>query len=249
MILHRLGLLALVLASPGDLHVYLSQDGQTKLVFGPSRVDVQPNGDWLLAMRGGVEATLKRQGLSVKSDSATALLHQKGQETTVQKLHAIGSVVIVKAVSQKKTRITGSSANYQAGAREDRVDLRGPVHLVDMDSAGGSLFDATGSSGSVSMSPSAKGKDNPVRSAVLHGPVKLTLKQAGKKGGPPSKMVATGRELTYNHTGLPSVTLTGGVVMKGLSGPLSGTFHADTVILKLNEKGEETGFEIPERKG
>jgi hypothetical protein len=205
------------------------------------------NQTYRFSLSHGVVAESKSQGLQFQSDSLKAIAIPKNGSTgksVIRSAEAGGGVVVVKTVATGKTILRGSSAQYRSGSTEDGIDLAGPVSITNENTAKRQTLSAAGSRGHVSLVPGLTGK-NPVRIATLRGSVTATIAQAPVKGHGPSTVKASGEQMVLNNLSQPrTVTLTGSVKITGTGDNSFTLQNVSKAVLRLNESGEVTGFEV-----
>jgi hypothetical protein len=199
-------------------------------------------------MTGGVDASSLAQGLRIKASRADALVATVKNHSIFRSVHASGQVVLVKTAetptSKRSTTLNCSVANFERGTDVSTVTGIGQVRIVDMDSNKHQVLVATGSRCTAKLTSQEKTKGDPLRSAVLEGPVTVQVDQAPEKpNAKPGTVTATSDRLEYANAGsTATITLLGNVRMKGGNGLFSGTSGPMPQLrINLDDKGQMVG--------
>lgn len=142
------------------------------------------------------------------------------------------------AKSNQTVNVRAASAEYVSAKNE--IEIRGGIHVERKDPGAGESLVATGSSGVLTLSAEGS-KTNALKSAVLNGPVDLTLN--GRRKGDDEKlqpymMKGHADKVVFNDAAR-TIVFTGNVKLSGndpgLGGEISGVHTATVTLTKSGE--------------
>lgn len=234
--------MALITAAlAGGAFTYEDANHDTTLRAQSAYVDM-PNGVLNnFKLRGGVTAASRTRKLTISANSVDGNLETKAKQTIIRHALATGSVHVVKVGQTGSSTITSSKADYTDRDTDALVVLTGGVRIISESGRGKSVVISGPDGRAILDPPGVKRSANGLRTATMEGGVRVEVSQSN--GG---HLVATGRQLALDNLSKPAtVTLTGGVQVKGTSNSGFGTFQgASKAVLKLNDKGEVIGTQV-----